>query len=154
MGWLVAFLILFIWHEFEEYRVLLPWLCRNRKILPVPLQGISLSPPQFTLIATEEFALVVAVALVLEPIWLKAAIVAYAAHLVIHCGQIVFTWMRGAILRLWSAPIQLPLISSLLMLMPIGAQGELLWPSSVMIVVMILNLVLMHVLVQKISGQR
>ena len=95
MGWLVAFLILFIWHEFEEYRVLLPWLQRNREMLPAPLQGVSLSPRQFIFIATEEFALAVAVAFVLEPIWLKAAIVAYAAHLVIHCGQIVLPGCVG-----------------------------------------------------------
>ncbi len=152
--WLVgAVLVLFLWHEVEECRVLLPWLHRNREHLPAPMKNLSLQPAAFTLIALEELTLLSVISLFLPLVWFTAATIAYGFHLTVHCVQMLVTYQRGCFLPLWSAPIQLPIVALLAWGMYHHHRSGLLTASLMMIGVMVLNLVLMHALTARLQQQ-
>ncbi len=147
MGWpVIVFVGLFLWHEIEEYFVLVPWLDDNTARLPEPVRHINMTRTHFTVIATEELVLLIAVAIWCQPVWIAAIMVAYTIHLVIHCGQLLFTYLKRILLRLWSAPIQLPIMIWLITITPTcGTVGLPL----VMVAAMGLNLVAMHWITSK-----
>ncbi|MEW6939551.1 HXXEE domain-containing protein [Trueperella pyogenes] len=147
---LAAFVCLFVWHEIEEYVVLVPWFAANRSRLPAPARHITMNRQHFTLIAVEELICIVLVGLFLDPVWLKAAAIAYTIHLALHCGQLVVTWAKGFLLPLWSAPIQLPLAIDLILGMPTDGKVDLLTASLIMTAAMIANLALMHLIASKV----
>ncbi|AOZ73089.1 hypothetical protein BK816_07130 [Boudabousia tangfeifanii] len=68
--------MLFLWHEVEEYRVLLPWIHRNREHLPALMPNLRPQTVAFTLIALEELTLLSVIALLLPPVWFTAATIA------------------------------------------------------------------------------
>lgn len=153
MRWQVlAVIVLFLWHEAEEYRVLLPWLERNRRRLPKPLRRLHLSPLAFKVIAAEELLLLI-LASFLPSVWFSGAVVAYGLHLLIHCGQMVYTKLHDMPLRLWSSPLQLPLLGIMLTTMPTTQSANLGVTSAVMAGVMVLNLAVMHWVTHLYSGK-
>ena len=82
MGWpVIVFVGLFLWHEIEEYFVLVPWLDDNTARLPEPVRHINMTRTHFTVIATEELVLLIAVAIWCQPVWIAAIMVAYTNHL-------------------------------------------------------------------------
>lgn len=147
---LVTAIALFGWHEFEEYRILLPWLERNRGQLPHLVRKLHLSKTGFIIIAAEELVLFVLIALLFSPVWFAGAIIAYGLHLVAHCGQMIYTRIQRLPLDLWSAPIQLPICVLLLATMPKGGGVSLQVAGAVMTGVMVANLALMHALTHRI----
>ena len=150
MGWpVIVFVGLFLWHEIEEYFVLVPWLDDNTALLPEPVRHINMTRTHFTVIATEELVLLIAVAIWCQPVWIAAIMVAYTIHLVIHCGQLLFTYLKRILLRLWSAPIQLPIMIWLITITPTCGTVGLPLASLVMVAAMGLNLVAMHWITSK-----
>ena len=152
VSWQIALVsVLFIWHELEEYFVLLPWLEDNRNRLPYPLNKVNLSKSSFTFIAVEELILLILIGLLFSPVWFVAATIAYVLHLIVHCAQMIYTAIRHMPLGLWSAPIQLPICAFVLYSAPVNEEVTLGADSAIMIGVMVSNLVLMHMLTQKIN---
>lgn len=150
MGWpVIVFVGLFLWHEIEEYFVLVPWLDDNTARLPEPVRHINMTRTHFTVIATEELVLLIAVAIWCQPVWIAAIMVVYTIHLVIHCGQLLFTYLKRIPLRLWSAPIQLPIMIWLITITPTCGTVGLPLASLVMVAAMGLNLVAMHWITSK-----
>ena len=150
MGWpVIVFVGLFLWHEIEEYFVLVAWLDDNTARLPEPVRHINMTRTHFTVIATEELVLLIAVAIWCQPVWIAAIMVAYTIHLVIHCGQLLFTYLKRILLRLWSAPIQLPIMIWLITITPTCGTVGLPLASLVMVAAMGLNLVAMHWITSK-----
>ncbi|OKL49657.1 hypothetical protein BSR29_01495 [Boudabousia liubingyangii] len=150
---LFGFLLMFGIHEFEEATRVLPWLERNRDRLPAPFRHLRLSAKQFWFIAAEEALLIILVALLLDPVWLAGAVIAYAVHLLVHVVQILVTARWGFTIPVWTAVIELPVMLNLLFLLP-TRQGDttLLFTSLVMTGVMVVNLLVMHFLV-RVSAQ-
>ena len=150
MGWpVIVFVGLFLWNEIVEYFVLVPWLDANTARLPEPVRHINMTRTHFTVIATEELVLLIAVAIWCQPVWIAAIMVAYTIHLVIHCGQLLFTYLKRILLRLWSAPIQLPIMIWLITITPTCGTVGLPLASLVMVAAMGLNLVAMHWITSK-----
>lgn len=151
MTLLITIVILYVWHEIEEYLVLLPWHARHRHHLPGPFQRIALTRLGFLFIAFEQLALLVGIWAWLSDIWFRGAVVAYAFHLAIHCIQMFITLHKGFFLPLWSAPLQLPIIVGICTVFPAEDRQGLMVASLVMIGVMLTNLALLHWLASQVS---
>lgn len=150
---LLALLVLYVWHEAEEYLVLLPWFAANRHRLPLPMRRLALPPQSFLFIAGEQLVLILGVWLFLPPLWLSATIFAYTLHLLIHCVQMVFTWCRRIFLPLWSAPLQLLVCIALYLAQATPHSAEQMLANVIMTVAMVLNLALMHYLATRILAK-
>lgn len=146
----LALLGLYVWHEAEEYRVLLPWYEATQHRLPARLQGLSLTPRSFLLIGGEQLALILGVWLLLPVQWWSATIFAYTFHLLVHCSQMLMTWRKKIFLPLWSAPMQLPMSATLYLAQPDPYSTQQLLANAVMTAVMVANLALMHYLSSRI----
>ena len=121
--------------------------------LPAFIAKLNLTARSFILIATEEFVLLILIALLLPPVWFAGATIAYTVHVAVHCVQMILTHLRGIPLRLWSAPLQLPIASLIVAMMPASAVSPVNEPvglataSVIMTAVMVVNLVLAHAVV-------
>ncbi|ARU45703.1 HXXEE domain-containing protein [Corynebacterium silvaticum] len=154
MEWtVIAFLFLFIWHEIEEFFVLVPWLRRNSAQLPGIAGRRSMSLAQAVFIASEELIVLIVICLWAEDVWVLAAMIAYTIHLVIHCAQMVYTYIKRFPLRLWSAPLQLPIMAWLIIAHP--SQGAISLPvaSTITVAVMCMNLAFMHWFTNKVLSR-
>ncbi|MDO5060971.1 MAG: hypothetical protein Q4D73_04995 [Actinomycetaceae bacterium] len=156
---LAVFVCLFIWHEVDEYRVLIPWLASNENRLPTRLARMRMNHQQFTVIALQQLVLILLIGLLAPPLWVKAMVVAYLVHLLLHCAQLVFTWVKGYFLPLYSAVLQVPLIAILLWFMRppldgVEAFAELLIPSGILVIVMFANLGIMNFLVRRAFNRK
>lgn len=149
---LTIFVFLFVLHEVEEYFILVPWLKSHRPQLPGLIQRWSISKSQFVAVAVEELVLIILIGLFLDFIWLKATLVAYTVHLVIHCGQMIVTHIKAFAFTLWSALLQIPLAIGLLILMPPTEKSNFLLASLTMFVFLVINLIFMHSAVKKICN--
>lgn len=156
-AYLVGFLSLFVWHEIEEYRVLLPWVARNRdwlkpRLLTPARTLLNLDQRGFIVIAVEQGLLITLLGVFFPAMILKAALCAYALHLVFHCNQMLVAYLKDRPFILWSAPIQLPIVAILAGIIP-GSGTKLAVAFAVMTVIMIFNLVVMHALARKLQYQ-
>ncbi|MCS4484121.1 hypothetical protein NXS08_01260 [Gleimia sp. 6138-11-ORH1] len=153
---LAVFAGLFIWHEVDEYRVLVPWLRANQQRLPARVARMRMSERQFGLIAFEQLLLVFLIGGLAPQLWLKAMVVAYLIHLFLHCAQMLYSWVKGYFLPLYSVVFQVPLIVVLLWFMPPHllaepADGVSLGAASfVLVLVMFGNLAVMNLVARKL----
>lgn len=155
MWTLAVFVCLFSWHEVDEYRILVPWLASNESRLPARVARMRMNHRQFVVIAVQQLVLILLIGFLAPLLWVKAMVVAYLVHLLLHCAQIFFTWVKGYFLSLYSAVLQVPLVAVLLWFMPpqLGGQvafAELLFPSVALVIVMLANLGIMNFLVRKL----
>lgn len=112
---------------------------------------------QFTVIAAQQFVLIILVAWLAPPLWAKAMVAAYLVHLLLHCAQLVFTYLRGFFLPLYSPVLQLPLVAGLLWFMEPPVGGSLFvfaGASAVLVAALFMNLGLMHLLVSRLLPEQ
>ncbi len=149
-----VFLVLFTWHEIEEYHVLLPWVAKNRALLPLCLKKDALSERRFMVIAAEEFFLIVLLGIFSKPIWQIGAIVAYGIHLIVHSIHMIYALFCKAPLKLFSAPLQLLIFVGMLSSNRTKKRVGLFKSGAVMSAAMVTNLVVLHGLFNRVSRHR